>query len=225
MADNSGEQSAKEPIVNIVGDKVALGPLHDDLLPLFVEWDNDFATADLQGGDMRPRSRHAVAAFWEPLIQGGREDRVDFAIYERATLRPIGHANLRDLDGVRRTAEFGITIGVRDLWGKGYGTEATILALDYGFTVLSLHNVMLDTWSYNERAIRVYAKVGFREIGRRREAQRIGAAVHDVVFMDCLATEFRNPLGSVNHHHEPITNAATPSLLAGDRSNPPLLTD
>lgn len=209
MADNTEEQPAREePIVNIVGDKVALGPLHDDLLPLLIRWDNDFATADLQGGDMRPRSRHAVAAFWEPLIHGGREDRVDFVIYERATLRPIGHANLRDLDGVRRTAEFGITIGERALWGKGYGTEATILALDFGFTILGLHNVMLDTWSYNERAIRAYTKAGFREIGRRREAQRIGAAVHDVVFMDCLATEFRNPLGSVIPHHEPLATAA-----------------
>ncbi len=202
MAVNGDEQPAgEEPIINIVGDKVALGPLHDDLLPLLVKWDNDFSMTDLGGGDMRPRSRHAVTAFWEPLIQGGREDRVDFAIYERATLRPIGHTNLRDLDGVRRTAEFGITIGVRDLWGKGYGTEATILALDFGFSVLGLHNVMLDTLSYNERAIRAYTKAGFREIGRRREAQRIGATVHDVVFMDCLATEFQNPLGSVIHHH------------------------
>ncbi len=198
MTDNTGELAASEaPIINIEGEKVALGPLHDDLLPLLVKWDNEFAMTDLGGGDMRPRSRHAIADFWEPLIRGGREDRVDFAIYERATLRPIGHTNLRDLDGVRRTAEFGITIGVRDLWGKGYGTEATLIALDFGFTILGLHNVMLDTLSYNERAIRTYTRAGFREIGRRREAQRIGSAVHDVVFMDCLATEFRNPLGSV----------------------------
>ena len=213
MTDNTDEQrSSEETLLNIIGDKVALGPLHDDLLPLLVRWDNDFTTADLGGGDMRPRSRHAVAAFWEPLIRGGREDRVDFAIYERPSLRPIGHANLRDLDGVRRTAEFGITVGVRELWGKGYGTEAVILALDFGFSVLGLHNVMLDTWSYNERAIRAYTKAGFRIIGRRREAQRIGAAVHDVVLMDCLATEFQNPLDPVFHHHSLSTKLPRPAL-------------
>src|SRR5262249_33278215 len=117
-------------------------------------------------------------------------DQTPFAIYERATMRPIGTAGLVSINHLNQTAELGIGIGERDCWGRGFGIEATRLVLDYAFNVLGLHNVMLRVFSYSERAIRAYRRVGFREIGRRRQAQRIGAQVYDVVLMDCLATEF-----------------------------------
>ena len=189
-----GSTAGEQPIINIRGERVALGPLHLGLLPFFVRWSNDFPTVDLGGDDPRPRSPEQVAAFWEPLIKGEREDWIGFAIYELPGLRPIGVANVRDFTNPRRTAEFGITIGEVDCRGKGYGTEATRLLLDYAFTVLGVHNVWLDTASYNVAAIRAYQKAGFKEIGRRREAHRIGDRVYDIVLMDCLSTEFEPPI-------------------------------
>jgi RimJ/RimL family protein N-acetyltransferase len=183
------------PIVNIVGERVALGPLHAALLPLLVRWDNDFPTIDLGGGEPRPRSPEAVAAGYEPVFKGERDDWIGFAIYELPGLRPIGVTNIRDFANSQRTAEFGIAIGEREARGKGYGTEATRLVLDYAFTVLGVHNVWLDTASYNVAALRAYARAGFKEIGRRREAHRLGDRVYDVVLMDCLATEFVPPAG------------------------------
>ena len=55
---------------------------------------------------------------------------------------------------------------------------------------LGLENIMLRVFSFNERAIRVYEKVGFQEIGRRRSAFRLAGQAHDVVFMDFLAADF-----------------------------------
>jgi diamine N-acetyltransferase len=66
------------------------------------------------------------------------------------------------------TAEFGIALGERR--NQGLGTEATRLVLDWAFTVLGLHNVLLVTFSWNLAAIRAYTNAGFREIGRRRGA-------------------------------------------------------
>lgn len=183
----------ERPIVNILGEKVALGPLHPGLLPLLVRWDNDFATVDRGGDEPRPRSQEAGAAFWEPLIRGERRDWVGFAIYELPDLRPIGVANVRDSMNPHRTAEFGITIGEVDRRGRGLGTEATRLVLDYAFAVLNVHNVLLDTLADNPSALRAYARAGFKEIGRRRQAHRRGDRVTDIVLMDCLATEFVPP--------------------------------
>ena len=195
MLDSNGVgETDDRPIVNIVGERVALGPLHLGLLPLLVRWDNDFPTLDLSGDDMRPRSPEAIAAAYEPLVKGERQDWIGFAIYELPHLRPIGVTNVRDFTTPRRTAEFGITIGQLDCRGKGYGTEATRLMLDFAFTVLGVHNVWLDTAGYNVAAIRAYEKAGFKAIGRRREAHRLGDRVYDVVLMDCLATEFEPPL-------------------------------
>jgi RimJ/RimL family protein N-acetyltransferase len=63
--------------------------------------------------------------------------------------------------------------------------------LDYGFTALGLHSIMLTVFSNNERGLRAYKRAGFRECGRRREAWRLGNRAYDVIYMDCLATEFQ----------------------------------
>jgi diamine N-acetyltransferase len=182
-----------EPIVNIRGERVALGPLHRGLLPRIERWDNEFQTVDLGGDDPRPRSAESIAAMWEPLLRGEREDWIGFAIYALPDLRPIGIANIRDFSNPHGTAEFGITIGDASDRGQGFGTEATRLLLDYAFTVLGVHNIWLDTPAYNAGAIRAYEKAGFREIGRRRGARTLAGTRYDVVLMDCLADEFIPP--------------------------------
>ena len=182
-----------DPILNIRGDRVALGPLHRGLLPLIERWDNEFRTVDLGGADPRPIAAEEIAAGWEPLLRGEREDWLGFALYALPELRPIGIANIRDFGNPHGTAEFGITIGDASDRGQGFGTEATRLLLDYAFTVLGVHNVWLDTPAYNAGAIRAYEKVGFREIGRRRGARTLAGTRYDVVLMDCIADEFVPP--------------------------------
>ena len=120
----------------------------------------------------------------------GDPSQTPFDIFERATLRPIGNAALLHIDHQHGTAEYGIFIGERDCWDKGYGTEATRLMLDYGFRVVGLHNIMLRVYSDNPRALRAYQKAGFAEMGRRREARRTGRTRVDVIYMDCLASEY-----------------------------------
>jgi RimJ/RimL family protein N-acetyltransferase len=191
----SDPEVGEQPIINIVGEKVALGPWSRAVVPLVNRWDNDFAVGILSGDAPGPVVREATEADVERAVRGEpRHSSLPFVIYELATMRPIGVTDLRHINYQRRTAEFGVAIGEKDYWGKGYGTEAVTLVLDYAFSVLGLHNVMLDTNSFNERAIRCYRRVGFKEIGRRREAQRLGDRIYDVVYMDCLATEFKRPL-------------------------------
>lgn len=176
-----------QPILNMVGDKVALGPLHRVLLPLLLTWFNDFEYA-WTTGHVGPMTAEALAASYEKDTTDARQ--AHFAIYERATMRPVGAASLRAIDG--QTATF--AIGEKDCWGKGYGTEATRLVLDYGFNALGLHNIMLMVHGDNERAIRAYTRAGFRLIGRRREVIKRVGHLQDLIYMDCLATEFQSPL-------------------------------
>jgi hypothetical protein len=119
-----------EPIVNIRGERVALGPLHRGLLPRIERWDNEFRTVDLGGDDPRPHSAESIAATWEPLLRGEREDWLRFAIYALRDLRPIGILTIRDFGNPHGTAEFGITIGDAADRRQRFGTEATKLLLD-----------------------------------------------------------------------------------------------
>jgi len=183
---------SKQPIINIVGDQVALGPVKRDLLPLYQKWFNDFEVTRTLLVQMRSMTLEAEEAWFDRITKSQRD--VVFTIYERATMRPIGNTGLHNIDHFNRIADFGMLIGEKDCWGKGYGTESTALMLDYAFNGLGLHNVMLNVFDYNQRGIRAYTRAGFRVIGRRREAHRLTGQAYDVVLMDCLATDYNSPV-------------------------------
>ncbi|MFN8494613.1 MAG: GNAT family protein [Caldilineaceae bacterium] len=181
----------EQPIINLMGEKVALGPFHRDLVPLFLKWLNDFAVTNTYGTHFRTWTLEAQQENYARYSQGGA-DYADFTIYERTTLQPIGRTSLLNIDYVNRTAKFTIMIGEKACWNKGYGTETTRLMLDYGFTGLGLHNIWLTVFSFNERGLQAYQRAGFKEIGRWREAHRAGGRAYDVIYMDCLTTEFQS---------------------------------
>ena len=179
------------PVVNIVGDRLALGPLRRDLIPVYHRWTNDFTmTRTLRSS--QPITIEQVTADFDRL--GGDERSVNFTVYVRDDWRPVGNTALVDLDWRARTAEFILFIGEADCRGQGYGTEVTWLMLDYAFTALGLHSVMLKVYAFNLAGRRVYEKAGFRTIGRRRECQPMGGKLWDVEYMDCLASEFASPI-------------------------------
>ena len=178
------------PIINISGERVALGPLRRDLLPFYQRWINDWEVIRTLGQPLRPMTWESEEAWYEGVARSG----VQFQIYERETLRPIGTTGLHEVDHQHRTAVFGILIGEKDCWGKGYGTETARLMLDYGFTALGLHNIALEVYSNNPAGLRAYEKAGFREFTRRSEAYYADGQWWDVIMMEALSTEFESPL-------------------------------
>ncbi len=186
------EPDAPPPVLNIVGELVALGPLRRDLIPLYARWRNDFHVQRTFGDVPMGRTEEWATAWYEGEATATRA--LWFTVYERATLRPIGHTDLFDVDYRNRTAQWGILIGEADARGKGYGTETARLMLDYAFTALGLHSVLLTTDEYNLAGRRAYEKAGFREFGRRRQCTWMNGRYWDMVYMDCLATEFTSPV-------------------------------
>ncbi len=173
------------PVLNIRGKKVALGPIRRDLLSVYLRWINDFEVTRTLDLPMRPFPLEFEETWYQRMTQSDRD--LAFTVYDRKTLRPIGNAGLHQIDHQQRTAEFGMAIGEKEFWGKGYGTETTSLLLAYGFRNLGLHNIMLRVFANNSAAIRAYEKAGFRRIGVRREARRVGGEIWDILFMDCLS--------------------------------------
>ncbi len=190
-------QDGQQPIINIVGERVALGPLRRDLLPLYQTWSNDFEVTRFLD-HIRPVSFEAEQDWYGRVIK--KKDESPFTIYEKPRLRPIrpiGIAGLDEIDDANRNAEFYIMIGDKESWGKGYGTEVARLMLDYGFTCLGLRNINLWANAANERGIRAYRRAGFRVAGQLRQFKRLGGQAYDYILMDCLATEFQG--GTLNY--------------------------
>jgi RimJ/RimL family protein N-acetyltransferase len=109
-------------------------------------------------------------------------------LIEAGTL--VGEIRLDRVD--RRERRAALAVGILDprALGKGLGTEAMALALDYAFRALGLHRVSARVLAHNARAIRAYQKCGFVAEGREREAAFIDGAWHDDLIMGVLDRDF-----------------------------------
>ena len=177
--------------INIEGELVALGPLRRDLIPTYHRWHNDVATTRTYALPL-PTTLEQEEASFTGLTEA--RDMAFFTVYERAGWQAVGTTYLTDIDRRQRRAEFGVLIGEPTCRRKGYGSETASLMLDFAFTALGLHSVMLTVYEFNLAGRRAYEKAGFREIGRRRQSHWMGGQHWDEIYMDCLATEFISPV-------------------------------
>lgn len=82
--------------------------------------------------------------------------------------RHIGNAMYYNIDAVRREAEIGITIGEREYWSRGYGTDAVRTLVRRIIETAGFRRVYLKTLEWNVRAQRSFLKAGFQTCGRSR---------------------------------------------------------
>ena len=177
------------PIVTIDGSLITLGPLSKDLVPLMTRWMNDLGLQIRLGMPLYgPMTIEAEEQWYEGEVSP--DNRRTFLIRERASGTPIGACSLFGIDYRERFATFAIVIGESSARGKGFGTEAARLMLDYGFTVLSLHSIRLGVAAYNLAGQRAYANAGFKACGRYRESISAYGQMWDEILMDCLVHEF-----------------------------------
>ena len=181
--------SVPEPRPVIRGERIYLRPAERSDVPTFVRW---FTDADvLRNLAMRSPMSQAGEEQWfdRMLVAQGMTD-YHFVICLRVDGRPIGTVGLHGIDHLNGSAEFGIAIGERAEWGKGYGTEATLAICDFGFGELRLERIGLSVYAGNERGRRTYEKVGFVHEGTLRRAHFARGEHHDVHVMSLLRDEW-----------------------------------
>ncbi|MGW2453365.1 GNAT family N-acetyltransferase [Streptomyces sp. NPDC001704] len=181
--------SPADPIIWLRTETCGLGPYRTDLVETYWRWEQDPAL--LVGyGRQAPESLEART---EGMAHQQRGENIRFTIYDLTSDKPMpaGVATLLPDHGVR-TAEFVIMLGP-EVRGRGLGTAATRLALDYAFHVTNLRMVWLKVLAPNTGAIRAYEKAGFQKVGSIRQAGYWLGQVCDEVVMDTLASEFSVP--------------------------------
>lgn len=151
----------------LIGSKVYLRPLEREDAPLFVPWANDSAVTRTLEALYHPINLQIEVDFIDRMYKS--EHNVVLGIAVRGTDALIGVTGLHQIDYKNRRTVFGIFIGEKNEWGKGYGTEATALITGYAFETLNLHRVSLRVYEDNERGIRAYEKVGFKKEGVLRQ--------------------------------------------------------
>ncbi|AKI97833.1 GNAT family N-acetyltransferase [Kosmotoga pacifica] len=117
------------------------------------------------------------------------KDTYSFAIERKEDKRYIGGCGVNSVDWKNSNAKVGIFLG-RPYWSKGYGTDAMKVLLRFIFTEMNLHKVLLNVYSFNERAMKSYKKCGFVEEGRLREQIFRMGRYYDTIIMGLLKKDF-----------------------------------
>ncbi|MHA1907970.1 MAG: GNAT family N-acetyltransferase [Candidatus Thorarchaeota archaeon] len=139
-----------------------------------------------------PRTLGEIQDFISSRNQGFAGKYVfTFGIEDKATGKLVGFIDLSNINWISRTGMIdNIVIFDVNNRGKGYGKDATLLLLDFGFNIIGLHNVSLFVYAFNKHAISFYEKIGFQRVGALREAAFIDGKRDDSVIMDIIKTDF-----------------------------------
>ena len=174
----------------LLGDHVRLRGVEESDIGRFVSWLND------------PEVTENLLIFW-PLTMKQEEKWFEDLSKKEPAEQPlaieietengwelIGNSSLQEIDWLNRSAEVGIFIGNKTYWGKGYGSTAMKLMLQFGFNRLNLNRIYLHVFETNPRAIRSYEKVGFKLEGRLRQDIFKNGKYIDVLMMSVLRSEW-----------------------------------
>ncbi|MFZ2097267.1 MAG: GNAT family protein [Anaerolineales bacterium] len=180
----------------IYGERIRFRAIEREDLPTFVRWLNDsevkqgimihhpFSQAEeenwFEGMLKRPMDEHVMGIEIREASNDGGEDH----------WRLIGTLGFTDIDWRNHSSEFGIMIGEKSYWNRGFGSEAVRLLVQYGFCTLNLNRIFLRVFENNPRAIRAYEKAGFVHEGRMRQAEYRDGKYIDVLVMSMLKDEF-----------------------------------
>jgi RimJ/RimL family protein N-acetyltransferase len=171
----------------LVGKRVYLRPLEPGDAERFAQWMNDGRVTRT----LMARGPITVAAEREWIERVTRDEKsLVCAIVRRSDDRHIGSTGLHGIDWQSRSASFGISIGVPEMWGKGYGTETTRLITAHAFRTLNLNRVWLEVHADNPGARRAYEKAGYRLEGVQRQAVYREGHYSDLLLMAILREEW-----------------------------------
>jgi RimJ/RimL family protein N-acetyltransferase len=172
------------------GHTVLLRPVKREDIRLLLKWYNDPEVTQYIARYL-PTTETAAANWIEELAR--TKSNTDVAFVVEAGIagleEAIGDCGLTQIDHRNQRAELSVVIGQKHLWGKGYGTEAARLLIEYGFGELSLHRVTSLVLEFNERSIMLHRKLGFREEGRVRQSVFKRGRFWDTVVFGLLKEE------------------------------------
>jgi RimJ/RimL family protein N-acetyltransferase len=175
---------------------VKLAPLQREHVAYFYNWVRDpevieYSLSAFQAMKTTEQIDHWFAATLQ------QENSLNLGIYTEETNALIGYAGLSNISTTNHSGEYFIFIGEKAFWGKGVGTAVTKQVVRIAFTQLHLNRVVLTVSEPNAGGLKAYAKAGFIEEGRLRQACCREGRFHDKIVMSVLKSEWQEQIAGV----------------------------
>ena len=151
----------------ITGEKVILAPVPDskEFYKLYHTWLSNKELKFKLGEEKMEYTHEEI----KKMHDEWRNDfkNMTFCILNKETKEPIGDINLFDSEEFYNMPEISIMLGQHS--GKGFGTEASQLLINFAFKELKLKEIYLSVYKDNLPAIGLYKKLGFQTYGETKD--------------------------------------------------------
>jgi ribosomal-protein-alanine N-acetyltransferase len=114
-----------------------------------------------------------------------------WAIIDKAIDVHIGNIKIDPINSTHKFGEYGILIGDKKYWGKGFAREASEAVLNYFFKNNNyLRKINLGVVKNNVDAINLYNKLGFKQEGYLQRHLVYDGTEEDVIRMAIFREDF-----------------------------------
>ncbi len=170
-------------------DRIYLRPLNEDDITDILEMRSDIEGVKAAGGLPFPSGENSIKNWINNLYPKDNLTSITLVIAETDTGNFIGYCSALNISYLNRHAHVGFIFHKKGQ-GKGYFRESQILFYAYLFREINLRKVYSYALQYNEIAIKVDKKIGFKEEGIMKEHIYQGGKYHDAIMLSLMSEDF-----------------------------------
>ncbi|WP_103069048.1 GNAT family N-acetyltransferase [Aquimarina sediminis] len=144
--------------INLETERLQLHPLSlKHLSNEYVDWLNDVDVYKY----LETGGNYTLQELEKYLKEQDEKSILFWAIHLRDSNKHIGNIKIDPIDPINNSGEYGIMMGDKNEWGKGYAKEASLRVIKYCFDEIGLSKITLGVIENNTSALRLYEKIGF----------------------------------------------------------------
>ena len=144
--------------IELESERLFFRPLSQKHLSLaYVNWLNDIeVNTYLESG-----GNYTIQLLADFLKEQEQKDILFWAIHLKDSNKHIGNIKIDPINNELNSGEYGVLMGDKTNWGKGFANEASNRIIKYCFEELKLAKITLGVIENNIKAVSLYKKIGF----------------------------------------------------------------
>ena len=172
--------------ITITTERLLLKPLNRTYLSdKYLSWINDEEVVKF----LETQVGSSITDLENFLLNVENNEIFAWAIEIKKSNEHIGNIKIDPVDYKNGNGEYGILMGEKAQWGKGFAKEASIGVIKFCFEKLKLRKINLGVLIENKRAIKLYSNLGFKKEGHFKKHK---------VFEDGFCDEIRMTIFNKN---------------------------
>lgn len=154
----------------------------DDVTSIYLDWMQDNEITQFLESRWKTYTLDDLKTYVKKTNNG--QDNFLFGIFQNENSEHIGNIKIGGINQIHRYGDLGILIGNKNMWGKGYATEAINLITQYAFNEINLNKLTAGIYINNKGSHKAFMKANYREVGILKNHSYCEGKYLDVVLVE-----------------------------------------